>query len=176
MEESFAQYRSPAEFISTDRADPAEAFLDYIGEISLVKDFTSTMDAVLTEEEKAQMQEAEKQAEAEATGTKEAASAATAGVSTSGTATPAPGDIDGTAPTNGPAEGPGSHLAHHSSFSKTGAGGSAPTGGSTVSGAAKDATAEVQKDNKKGKAKLTPEQKAKLDELEAKRDEEKEKR
>lgn len=146
--------------------------MDYIGEISLVKDFTSTMDAVLTEEEKAEMQAAERQAEAEATGTKEAASAATAGVSTSGTATPTPAAVDGT--TEAEAAGPGTHLAHHSSFSK--ANGSAASGSVSGDGVAKKDTAAAVDEKKKGKAKLTPEQRAKLDELEAKRDAEKEKR
>jgi hypothetical protein len=147
---------------------PAEAFFDYIGEISLIKDFSSTMDVVLTEEEKAEMEAAEKEADAEATGTKEDVAKATAAAA----ATEAPTGATATETE------PQSSLAHHSSFSKPGASTNAAASGSTDHIAKKaegGAVGDADK-GKKAKAKLTPEQRAKLAELEAKRDEEKEKR
>ena len=156
-------------------ADALEAFLDYIGEISLIKDFTSTMDAVLTEEEKAAMEQAEMEAEAEATGTKESVSGATAATNagSSGFTTPTTAAAGADGATAVPE--PGTHLAHHSSFSKGQTGTAATETPGGADGVAKKPAAVVE-DKKKGKAKLTPEQRVKLDELEAKRDEEKEKR
>lgn len=116
----------------------------------------------MTEEERAEMEAASEADKAAATdGTTPPVGAATS-------TTPAPSStgatVDATTvPTAG--EQTGTSLAHHSSFS------SQPT----PSGSSSDLTKKDQqgKDAKKVKPKLSPEQKAQLDALEAKRDEQK---
>lgn len=66
---------------------------------------------------------------------------------------------------------PGTSLAHHSSFSS-----SSSNAASSSSTTKKDGSTAAVPAAAKGKAKLTPEQKAQLDALEKKRDEEKAKR
>ncbi|WRT66432.1 uncharacterized protein IL334_003388 [Kwoniella shivajii] len=144
-----------------------EAFLDYIGEIALVKDFTTTMDVVMTPEERAEMEAAKEEGATDSTvpGDAELASAMSAAAVTSDAS-----EGTTTNPTAAAvaAEQSNTSLAHHSSFSASGSGsvsaqGSA-SGSVTTGGAGKE---------KKGKAKLTPEQKAQLDALEKKQEEEK---
>ncbi|RXK36008.1 hypothetical protein M231_06722 [Tremella mesenterica] len=149
-----------------------ERFYDYIGEISLVKDFSSTMDVVMTPEEKAAME-----AEAKANGVSTAAVSGDGVAPTAPTDTATPekpleaeaGQTKPTAPASpsptagisgeAPADHNG-HMTHHSSFS---------SGASTPG---KDTVGHKQPD-KKGKPKLTPEQKAQLEALEKAREEEK---
>ncbi|WWC62035.1 uncharacterized protein I303_104623 [Kwoniella dejecticola CBS 10117] len=144
-----------------------EAFFDYIGEIALVKDFTKTMDVVMTPEERAEMEAAKEAGETDPTvpGDAELAAAASAGATTTAAA-------EGTTTNPVPAaaaEESNTSLAHHSSFS-----GSASASGSvSASGSASGSlSAGSGGKDKKGKPKLTPEQKAKLDELEKKQEEE----
>ncbi|GFZ43891.1 DnaJ homolog subfamily C member 7 homolog [Saitozyma sp. JCM 24511] len=166
-----------------------EAFFDYIGEISLVKDFTSTMDVVMTPEERAAMEAAEREAEGvDPSTTGETVSGegsatnvpAGTGISSeadlngtptaSSGAAPAPTHLDGNPAHQ--AEASNTSLAHHSSFSTP------PPGSASASTdqlSKKPGEAHTGKD-KKGKHKLSPEQKAQLDALEKKRDEEKQKR
>ncbi|ORX36585.1 X-domain of DnaJ-containing-domain-containing protein [Kockovaella imperatae] len=157
-----------------------EAFFDYIGEISLVKDFTSTMDVVMTPEERAEM-EAAKNAETEniqhetsgadsETTTATAAASTTAGTVPGASMTAATAEKSSEAPLSGTApaqtEQSGSSLAHHSSFSSSNT--PTPSASSTELGKASPGPKD-----KKGKHKLSPEQKAQLDALEKKRDAEK---
>ena len=152
-----------------------EAFFDYIGEIALVKDFTSTMDVVMTEEEKAEMEAAKESS-------KEAAAAAAPGAASDPsveTAKPA------SAPGSKPGSAPGSARP---SVDKAAAGvagmklseerlngDTTPTG--EGSGAEVGAHIPGKKaDDKKGKAKLTPEQKAKLEELDNAKEQERKER
>lgn len=161
-----------------------EAFYDYIGEISLVKDFTSTMDVVMTPEERAAMEAAEEEANgpkgaAEGTGTATAPAASTTA--------PVAGDNTAAATSSGTAASTAAStaesntaLAHHSSFSSSEKTSGQATPTATASGssshlAKKDDGASAAA-TKKGKAKLSPEQKAKLDELERKQDEDKKRR
>jgi hypothetical protein len=140
-----------------------EAFVDYIGEIALVKDFTSTMDVVMTPEERAEMEAAKNEAEAEgrpASPTKSGAASPTkdgaaspskpasptkSAFSAAETATAATGETK----VEGKVEGEGSGV------------------GSTVGTPASASATDLNKKGKDaGKAKLTPEQKAKLEALE----------
>ncbi|KAI5452557.1 DnaJ-like protein [Naganishia albida] len=151
-----------------------ERFKDLIGEISLVKDFTSTMDVMMTDEERAEM-------EAEASGTAAAASgaepAAHASPLDSKTAQTVP-DFTGTGlpaehaqaasasatPPRRTSQDHNGHMTLHSGETPSGSGTGTPTGtGSHVAGKADE---KKDKDVSKGKAKLTPEQKAKLQALE----------
>ncbi|WVR07096.1 hypothetical protein IAU60_004135 [Kwoniella sp. DSM 27419] len=155
-----------------------EAFFDYIGEIALVKDFTTTMDVVMTPEERAEMEAAKEDAAADTTGTvpgePELAAAADAGAMN--TSASEGGSVNPTAAgaaSAAAAEESNTSLAHHSSFSGSGAGsGQASASGSGSVSTANAAAANKDKD-KKGKPKLTPEQKEKLDALEKKQEEEK---
>lgn len=127
--------------------------MDYIGEIALVKDFTSTMDVVMTPEEKAAMEEAAKAEEAADTPTTaaeigkaadaagSAAATAAAGTAAAGTTTPG-----ATSPGKTTPEGSSTDLTQH--------------------------TGKKADYKDKSKTKLTPEQKAKLDELESQKDKE----
>jgi hypothetical protein len=165
------------------------ADLTQIGEISLVKDFTSTMDVVMTPEERAAMEAAEGEGvDPSATGETVSGEASATNVpagtgpgisseagldgtpTASSAAAPAPSHLDGT-PAHQP-EASNTTLAHHSSFSTP------PPGSASASTdqlSKKPGEAQLGKD-KKGKHKLSPEQKAQLDALEKKRDEEKLKR
>ncbi|KAL7421589.1 DnaJ-like protein [Cryptotrichosporon argae] len=155
-------------------ADPQEifsqifggkAFEDYIGEIALVKDFTTTMDVVMSPEEKAEMEAAAAEAAAadptaaDVAATTAAAdtpaAAATGGASAESAAAPAPARLTAAdAP-----ETQSQSLAHRSSFSASSS--------STDLKQKQDGKVE-----KKVKAKLSPEQKAKLDALEAEKEKE----
>lgn len=122
--------------------------MDYIGEIALVKDFTSTMDVVMTPEEKAAMEEAAKAEEAADTPASaaeigKAADAATAGAAAAAAGTAAAGS---TSPSKSSPEGSTTDLTQH--------------------------TGKKEYKDVKGKTKLTPEQKAKLDELESQKEKE----
>ena len=132
-------------------------------------DFTSTMDVVMTPEERAEM-EAEKEETNEelATGNNQTTPAevseklAGINIADSAPAAAAPTAVP-TAETE-----PNTSLSHHSSFSQ-----GSPAASGSKSELSKQ---EAGKDAKKTKPKLTPEQKAQLDALEKKRDEEKEAR
>ncbi|KAK6910036.1 hypothetical protein I204_04957 [Kwoniella mangroviensis CBS 8886] len=148
-----------------------EAFFDYIGEIALVKDFTTTMDVVMTPEERAEMEAAKEAGEIDPSvpGDAELAAAAAAGATT--TAASEGTTVSPTAAAAA-AEESNTSLAHHSSFSASAsASGSASVSGS-ASGSVSVGGGSSGKD-KKGKPKLTPEQKAQLEALEKKQEEEK---
>lgn len=146
----------------------AEAFYDYIGEIALVKDFTSTMDAVMTPEERAEMEAAKAggaaAADAPVEGSPAAAQTAEAGAAAPATAPAAAppaaaaagAKADGVAtpvPSATPAAEASAASSTHGAETGTEIGHHMPN--------------NTAKDDKKGKPKLTPEQKAKLEELEA---------
>ena len=140
----------------------------------LIEDFTSTMDVVMTEEEKAEMEAAAGEDAETTPGATPATTAAAAGGATP--ATPAgPTAATPAAASAAPTAGPGTDLAHHASFNSLPSGATTPEGThekpSTVGAASKDTAAA-----KKSKAKLTPEQKAKLAELEAAKDKDRAKR
>lgn len=124
----------------------------------------------MTEEEKAEMEAAAgEEAEATPSATTTGATPATAGETTAAAgAKPAATPAAATAV-------PGTDLAHHSSFNSLPSGATTPDGThekpSTVGAAGKETAAA-----KKGKAKLTLEQKAKLAELEEAKDKERAKR
>ena len=141
-----------------------------------MKDFSSTMDVVMTPEERAEMEAAAKDAEAKvdnptAASVSSAAAAGDASTPPLAEATASPTPVQATVPPAAAAEAStadhNGHLAHHSSFS----GGSRPSSGQGSVG--KPGT---QTPDKKGKAKLSPEQKAKLEELEKKQEEQKQQR
>ncbi|ODN94227.1 hypothetical protein L198_05081 [Cryptococcus wingfieldii CBS 7118] len=146
------------------------AFFDYIGEIALVKDFTTTMDVVMTEEEKEQMEaaakaDAEAHSEADAPTEKtSAAAAATAATTADPLGQPAAGATKDAA-VDEVGEGVQS-IALHSGASNA----PAPSDKAEIESAQKTESA------KKAKAKISPEQKAQLEALEKKQEEEKEKR
>ncbi|WVW83977.1 hypothetical protein I302_106000 [Kwoniella bestiolae CBS 10118] len=146
-----------------------EAFFDYIGEIALVKDFTTTMDVVMTPEERAEMEAAKEAGETDSSvpGDAELAAAAAAGATTIAASE---GTTVNPTAAAAAAEQSNTSLAHHSSFSAS-ASGSASVSGS-ASGSVSVGGGSSGKD-KKGKPKLTPEQKAQLEALEKKQEEEK---
>ncbi|AFR92460.2 hypothetical protein C343_00330 [Cryptococcus neoformans C23] len=155
-----------------------EAFFDYIGEIALVKDFTTTMDVVMSPEEKAEMEAAAKadaEASAEATEPSSKTSAAASAAAASAAADPLGQSVAGAANEAAQAEvgvsGENQALALHSSASGTNTPTAKADGEADAVGAAKK-----PESSKKGKPKLTPEQKAQLEALEKKQDEEKQKR
>lgn len=128
-----------------------------------MKDFTSTMDVVMTPEERAEMEAAQEVEKDKAQGSvpsAEKVAAASAGVDTSVPSV-------NTSPTPGVSAEPvhGSSLAHHSSFSSS----STPT----AVGSSSDLSKPTPGKDKKGKPKMTPEQKAKLEALEKKQEAEK---
>lgn len=116
-----------------------------------MKDFTSTMDVVMSPEEKAAMEEAAK-AEAEAAAPTSAADIGKAAEA----ATSAPAD-----------------TAAGTAAGTTASGATSP-GKTTPEGSSTDLTQHTGKKEykDKGKTKLTPEQKAKLDELETQKEKE----
>lgn len=125
--------------------------MDYIGEIALVKDFTSTMDVVMTPEEKAAMEAAAKAEEGAATpataaeiGKAADAAESSASAAAPGTASAASSSAEPSSKTS-PANS-NTDLAHH--------------------------TGKKAEFTDKSKTKLTPEQKAKLDELESQKEKE----
>ncbi|KAJ9126384.1 hypothetical protein QFC24_002122 [Naganishia onofrii] len=148
-----------------------ERFKDLIGEISLVKDFTSTMDVMMTDEERAEMEGEVSGAGAKATGPEAGTTGVPVNPLDTQTAQTAP-DYTGTGLHAEQAQGtstPASrtstdhngHMTLHSGGTPSGSGTATPTGtGTHVAG-----KPEEKKDVGKGKAKLTPEQKAKLQAL-----------
>ncbi|WVQ99452.1 hypothetical protein IAU59_006587 [Kwoniella sp. CBS 9459] len=154
-----------------------EAFFDYIGEIALVKDFTSTMDVVMTPEERAEMEAAKDASEADTTGTvpgeTELAAAAAAGATTTTASEGSTVNPTAAGAANAAAEESNTSLAHHTSFSGSGSASASASASGSVSVSAGGSGKEK---DKKGKPKLTPEQKAKLEELEKKQEAEKEER
>ncbi|TXT04842.1 hypothetical protein VHUM_03925 [Vanrija humicola] len=151
-----------------------EAFYDYIGEIALVKDFTSTMDVVMTPEERAEMEAAKAEA-AGAAGTSNPVPAAPTGIdSKEGVEAKLAAEAKAAAeaaPVNRAstsADGP-------PGYDSPASGGSTPAeagSSSDLAGKKEDKKGEDKKEDKKGKAKLTAEQKAKLDALEEEKDKE----
>ncbi|KAJ7334180.1 X-domain of DnaJ-containing-domain-containing protein [Mycena albidolilacea] len=87
-----------------------ERFVDYIGEISIMKDMTTTASTMMTEEEKAEMEKAMNE------GTSTPISGASRTTLSSGTATPANGQTTSgqTSPSNSPP--PGDHASTPSSI------------------------------------------------------------
>ncbi|OCF40390.1 hypothetical protein I317_05825 [Kwoniella heveanensis CBS 569] len=152
-----------------------EAFFDYIGEIALVKDFTSTMDVVMTPEERAEMEAAKEASENDTTvtvpGETELAAAAAAGATTTTASEGASVNPTAAGAANAAAEESNASLTHHTSFSTSGSASASASGSVSVS-----AGGSGKEKDKKGKPKLTPEQKAKLEELEKKQEAEKEER
>ncbi|WWD17241.1 hypothetical protein CI109_101679 [Kwoniella shandongensis] len=140
-----------------------EAFFDYIGEIALVKDFTSTMDVVMTPEERAEM-EAAKEADGE-----EAipgSTSAAAGAEATAAAPTQPAEA-----TSVPEANINTSLAHHSSFS--GSASNPPSASGSTDQLSKKGAGEK---DKKLKPKLTPEQKAQLEAIEKKQEAERKSR
>jgi len=123
----------------------------------------------MTPEERAEMEAAKEETQEETAAGKPAPTPADVSASLAGTHisdTPPAAAEPTTLPTTGSEA--NSSLAHHSSFSQ---------GSPSASGSKSDLTKpEAGKDAKKTKPKITPEQKAKLDALEKKRDDEKEAR
>ncbi len=136
-------------------------------------DFTSTMDVVMTPEERAEMKAAADQGDpaakealkATASGipasTGEASSSTTIPASTAGATSTAPGATGHVHDHTGDPS--NTSLAHHSAF---------PASSSSSSTGVSKKDAHTGKD-KKGKPKLSPEQKAQLDALEKKQEKEK---
>ncbi|KAK4685354.1 hypothetical protein P7C73_g4804, partial [Tremellales sp. Uapishka_1] len=148
-----------------------EAFFDYIGEIALVKDFTTTMDVVMTPEEKAEMEAAAGDPDAAA------ASQAKSDAAVDATAHPA---AETTSPEERTATAASAEhntaLAHHSSFSTNSPPSSSAT--TTAPGTASPSSTSLDQatKDKKVKPKLTPEQKAKLEAIEAEKEKQKKER
>lgn len=141
-----------------------ERFLDYIGEISLLKDFGKASEIMMSEEEK---QEMEQKLKEEQQGKSKTGAAAAGGVAT-GSATGSTGT--GASTTD-------SHAAAASSSPSTGV----ATGTSSEGQQGQQSSTSLQAhDGKKGakdsSAKLTPEQKAKLEALEKEKEAAEEKR
>lgn len=146
-----------------------DAFYDYIGDLSLVKDATSTADVMMTPEEKEALEKAEEEEREKEKAKRQSGSAAVGAAASSldSSATPiAP--VDPTTATGTTAsETPSLHTSSLATSSQN-----TPAASSTdVSKTDKAAQA-----HKKGKPKMTPEQKAQLDALEKKQDEEKKQR
>jgi hypothetical protein len=147
-------------------------------ELELMIDFTSTMDVVMTPEERAEMEAAEKESAGEAKGEPTAASVheATAAADVSDINTSTPVTATGTTTTAGAT----STSAAEDSLRQLSLNGERPGPSTTQTASPSSSSDQIakqrEKEKAKGKAKLSPEQKAKLDELEKKQDEEKEKR
>ncbi|ORY21105.1 X-domain of DnaJ-containing-domain-containing protein [Naematelia encephala] len=141
-----------------------EAFYDYIGEISLVKDFTSTMDVVMTPEERAEMEAAEQESAENAQGTTPTA-ASVAAATSSADVSPTTPQASATPTHSATTEHSNTSLAHHSSFG--------PNSSASTSDLSKKEQSSTPGKDKKGKPKLSPEQKAQLDMLEKKQEERK---
>lgn len=148
--------------VRVSHANVAEAFFDYIGEIALVKDFTSTMDVVMTPEEREAM-EAAKNAESP-----EAAAAMMAG---GDKATPAADAASTPASTLG---GGAASPSVTATSSKRNSGSSTPASGSEMVHHSKEKAEAAER--KAAKTKLTAEQKAKLEALDAEKEKERKKR
>ncbi|CAK9786103.1 DnaJ-domain-containing protein [Cutaneotrichosporon oleaginosum] len=140
-----------------------EAFVDYIGEIALVKDFTSTMDVVMSPEERAEMEAAKNEAE-ERPGSP--SKSGTASPSKRDSVPPAAKPASPTKPAfTGAAETTPEAAAAAEQKPVTAEGSGAGSGvGSTVGTPASASATDKKKEA--GKAKLTAEQKAKLEALE----------
>jgi exo-beta-1,3-glucanase (GH17 family) len=126
-------------------------------------DLTSTMDVVMSPEERAEMEAAAEQgdpAAQEALKSTESSTATPSSAAETASTTPEPtvtSDANSAGPSN-------SSLAHHSSF------------GASASGSTNDISrkgVQAGKDKKGGRLKFTPEQRAQLEALETKKDEEK---
>jgi chemotaxis protein histidine kinase CheA len=152
------------------------AFYDYIGEIALVKDFTSTMDIVMTAEEREAMEAAQNEEASGAAGAGASASAS-APASASATSTPAATtppaskspktSLDASSTVAGDAA---STLAGDAASIKASAAESSPPGSGHVTPHNKEKAAAAERKAAASAAsrnKLTPEQKAKLEELDA---------
>lgn len=141
-----------------------------IGEISLVKDFTSSMDVYMTDEERAEM-EADGfpiDATKTATSTEGATGPSTTESSAAGSSTPPATTAGATESASTEPEAHG-HAHHHGHMTlhTGGSGTSTPVATGSTS-----ASATTKSDLKatKGKPKLTPEQKAKLEKIEAEKE------
>ncbi|KAF7308479.1 J domain-containing protein [Mycena chlorophos] len=119
-----------------------ERFVDYIGEISIMKDMTATATTMMTEEEKAEMEKAMNESAGSSTPIGNASSAARSTLS-SGSNTPASKTSPPTTPSQNPAG-----ITMHSEA---------------------DAPLSPPKDKERKKNKLTPEQKEKLREQDKER-------
>nr|ODN97562.1 hypothetical protein L204_02980 [Cryptococcus depauperatus CBS 7855] len=164
-----------------DNFDPQEIFSQIfgggmflpvsIGEIALVKDFTTTMDVVMTPEEKAEMEVAAKansEAAAEASAPTEKTSAAAAATAAQTIADPLGRPAAEAVPVDTVKE--DKSLAIHSSTSASG------TSTPTDKGEGHVGATKKLESARKGKSKLTPEQKAQLEALEKKQEEQKQER
>lgn len=162
----------PAEFFA--KAFGGDAFVDWIGEISLMKEMTSRADVMMTDEERAEM-------EAAGLSPGGAAGATVSGSPESPLGTGATPTTAGTEPHAG-APGPGAMTPHASSSSVPPAVGAAGTGpnlhtpaptspsGTPLSPASPTPSPKPElAGSKKSKQKMTPEQKAKLKELDEER-------
>ncbi len=125
-------------------------------------DLTSTMDVVMSPEERAEMEAAAEQGDPAAQEALKSTESSTATPSSAAeTASTTPEPTVTYANSAGPSN---SSLAHHSSF------------GASASGSTNDMSrkgVQAGKDKKGGRLKLTPEQRAQLEALETKKDEEK---
>ncbi|BEJ14827.1 hypothetical protein CspHIS471_0405940 [Cutaneotrichosporon sp. HIS471] len=140
-----------------------EAFVDYIGEIALVKDFTSTMDVVMTPEERAEMEAAKNAPEegrpASPTKTGSASPTKDGAASPAKPASPTKASFVGSEATlDAKAEAKGETKAEDKTAETS--------AGSAVGSPASASATDLNKKKDAGKAKLTPEQKAKLEALE----------
>ncbi|KIO34080.1 hypothetical protein M407DRAFT_240722 [Tulasnella calospora MUT 4182] len=157
-----------------------DRFYDLIGEISLMKEMTNVADVMMTEEEKAELEKEKAEAAAATAGagaapsaspapqpSTEAAESTAAAAGPPPPSTPAPGADSSASPAAEPVSA-GTQLTPHTG---TPTGLSASPGSETPEkGGRKDHL------DKKGKAKLTPEQRQKLEALEAERKKAKEER
>ena len=143
--------------------------------VELISDFTSTMDVVMTPEERAEMEAAEQESAGEAKGEPTPASVQTATAAADSTDPTIPVTATGTTAT--PA---GTSAAEDSLRQLSLSNGERPGPSTTQNASASSSSDAIQKQREKekakGKPKMTPEQKAKLEELEKKQDAEKEKR
>ena len=148
--------------------------------IVLILDFTSTMDVVMTPEERAEMEAAEQEAAGEAKGEPTPASVQTATAAADSADPTIPVTATGTTTTAPAAGGASTSAAEDSLRQLSLSNGERPAPTTTQNASASSSTDAVQKQREKekakAKAKISPEQKAKLEELEKKQDAEKEKR
>ncbi|KAJ9118259.1 hypothetical protein QFC22_004170 [Naganishia vaughanmartiniae] len=164
-----------------------ERFKDLIGEISLVKDFTSTMDVMMTDEERAEMEGEVPGGSAKATGAGAGATGPAAdpvnpldtktaqtAPDYTGTGLPAEHAQGTSTPASRTSVDHNGHMTLHTGGTPSGSGTATPTGtGAHVAGKSDE---KKEKEVGKGKAKLTPEQKAKLQALEDEKEKAREER
>ncbi|GMK59431.1 hypothetical protein CspeluHIS016_0800370 [Cutaneotrichosporon spelunceum] len=139
-----------------------EAFVDYIGEIALVKDFTSTMDVVMTPEERAEM-EAAKNVATEDAGTASPTKTGSASPDKEGSASPAKPSSPTKAAFAASEPTVASPVGNKEEIKAEDKAGEGSAVGTPASASATDLNSK-KKDS--GKPKLTPEQKAKLEAIE----------